>query len=379
MNARCLIETLFLTTVVIGPVFGAPAPLLPRFPRSSVMLPVAIPATHHVAPLARHDTAQYTTVDAPDAGGGWGQGTFAWSMNSSAAVVGWFVDAAGKIHGFQRASDGTYTTVDVGNVGSAAYGINDGGAVDGGYVDRKTNLCPGFLRTPAGHFKKFDPPDDVGTWPNACAFDGPINKSSTVVGGYYASDGNYHSFLRTKDGTLTEFDPPGATGSSAYGINDGGVIAGEDDSNGGHHGYLRAADGSTLEFDPSGSNYTIAVPINKKGDVGGDFVDSSGAFHGYIRKANGNFVVYDAPDAGISSGQGTGGEGGLNNSGVVAATYFDSNSVPHGYIRAADGTITEFDVPGSIATYVWDINDNGVATGFYIDPYGTFHGFLRTP
>ncbi len=56
----------------------------------------------------------------------------------------------------------------------------------------------------------------------------------------------YHGFVRDRDGTFTKFDPPGTgtipfSGTFAYAINDGGVIAGNylDNSNL-NHGFLRS-------------------------------------------------------------------------------------------------------------------------------------------
>lgn len=339
-------------------------------------------AREHAARTARRDTAQYTTIDAPGEGLGQGQGTWAWAISNSSAITGWYVDAKNAYHGFLRAPDGTYTTIDVGSGGeTVAYAVNDKGAVGGSYVDRKTNRCPGYLRTPKGKAKKFDPPNDGSLWAQYCAFDGPLNNHGTLVGGYPDSSDVLHSFFRLKDGTLREFDPPDATeGSSAYGINDGGAIAGEYFDSSGYHGYIRATDGTFTEFDPPNSvAIMFAGPINAQGDVEGDYQDTNQVFHGYIREPDGTFVVYDAPDAGKIAGLGTGGQAGINKDGTTAGVYWDAAGYPHGYTRASDGTFTEFDVPGSIATYPSGLNDNGEVAGYYIDPFGTFHGFLRTP
>jgi hypothetical protein len=337
-------------------------------------------AREHASRMARRDTAQYTIVDAPGAGGGIGQGTLLFGINSLSAAVGSYSDDAGVFHGFERMPDGTYIKVDVGKTSTALYAINDKGLVGGVFVDRKTGRCPGFVSTAKGKLKKFDPPDDSGLWPDDCLFDGPLNNSGTIVGGYYGG-GSLHSFSRLKNGDLTEFDPPGFTYSQAIGINDAGEISGSD-ADGTSHGYIRAGDGPFTEFDPPNAVWAFAGPINDEGEVEGDFQESNLVYRGYIREPDGSFTVYDAPDAGAASGQGTLGATGINKAGTAAGVYIDADGYPHGYTRAKDGTFAEFDVPGSIATYPFGpsgINDSGVTTGFFIDQWGGLHGFLRTP
>ena len=338
-------------------------------------------AREHASRRAKHDSAQYTIVDAPGAGGGVGQGTWLLGLNSSSAAVGYYIDEAGLSHGFERMSDGTYITIDVGKISTALYTLNDKGLVGGRFVDRKTGKCPGFIQTPKDKLKKFDPPDDSGFWPYDCLSDGPLNNSGTLVGGYTDAAGAAHSFLRLKNGALSEFDPPGITNySSALGISNAGEIAGGYcDST--CHGYVRATDGTFTEFDPPNSAWAVAGPINEEGEIEGDFQASNLVYRGFIREPDGSFVVYDAPGAGTGPYQGTLGFSGINKDGTVAGDYFDAGGYPHGYTRAKDGTFTEFDVPGSIATYpgFFGINDSGVTGGFFIDQYGSFHGFLRTP
>ena len=52
----------------------------------------------------RDPHGQITTIDAPDAGSGAGQGTGAWGMsiNPAGAITGTYIDASGVFHGFLR-------------------------------------------------------------------------------------------------------------------------------------------------------------------------------------------------------------------------------------------------------------------------------------
>jgi hypothetical protein len=360
---------------------ATPALSAPQQPMRNRLAPFALPspteirnALHHASHHAKRDTAQYTIIDEPNAAQGYGQGTFAFTLNSSGAAAGWYEDWLGKGHGFERASDGSYKTIDVGKTGTVVYGINDKGAVAGNYVDLKTDRCPGFLLTPKGKTKKFEPPDAE----TGCGeYTADINNNTSISGDYQGADGLIHGFLRTKNGTITEFSVPGAINTYSWWMNDSDAIASPYTDSNGDHGYIRAADGTFTTFDAPGGpgRGNIAARINNPGEVQGDYFDNSNVLHALIRKTDGAFIVYDAPDA----VQRTGGEGGINNVGDAAGVYLDANGVPHGYIRASNGALTEFDPPGSIWTAVWDINDNDVITGFYMDANAVFHGYLRIP
>ncbi|HEX4157236.1 MAG TPA: hypothetical protein VHY79_02075 [Rhizomicrobium sp.] len=336
-------------------------------------------ALQHAGHRAKRDDAQYTIIDDPGEGYALGQGTFGLGLNSSGVVVGYYDD--GNTHGFERTPDGSYRTIDVGRTGTAAGDINDHGAIAGGagfYTDMRQTKCPGFLRTPKGRLKKFEPPNGAaGCYQDVFA----INNSSSIIGDYKATDGLWHGYLRTKDGTIGVFDVAGAADTYATDINDNGAAAGVYIDSNGYHGYIRMADGSFTTFDAPGGPgcCNIAARINKLGEVQGDYLDDNGVSHALIRAPDASIVVYDAPDAGQTTGQGTAGYGHINNNGTAAGYYLDADSVAHGYVRSSDGTLTEFDPPGSIWTAAWDINDSGVVTGSYMDQYANFHAFLRTP
>lgn len=51
------------------------------------------------------------TFDAPDAGTN-AFGTFPLGINLAGAIEGYFLDAGNTFHGFLRAPDGTFTTID---------------------------------------------------------------------------------------------------------------------------------------------------------------------------------------------------------------------------------------------------------------------------
>src|SRR5579864_4089779 len=126
------------------------------------------------------------------------------------------------------------------------------------------------------------------------------------------------------------FEAPG----SGQGQNQGtvGVYIGPDssivgsfyDSNSVGHGYVRHRNGTFARFDPSGSAGTYPLGINSSDVIVGRYDDASGIMHGFIRSATGKITIYNAPGAGLSSGQGTV-LGSINTSGEILGDYVDAN------------------------------------------------------
>jgi uncharacterized membrane protein len=72
--------------------------------------------------------------------------------------------------------------------------------------------------------------------------------------------------------SFTTIDVPGATSTSAIGINDSGQIVGGFYDATGNHGFFLDVGGSFTTFDvPSASSETIADGINNSGQIVGDF------------------------------------------------------------------------------------------------------------
>jgi hypothetical protein len=190
-----------------------------------------------------------TTFDAPGAGTGFFEGTFANSMNPAGVITGFYTDTSSVAHGFLRATDGIITTFDAPGAGTGSF---------------------------------------QGTNPNSISWVGAIT-------GYYTDAGfAFHGFVRAKDGTITVFDPPGSTFTNSGAINPLGTIAGYYcDDVGACHGFLRAKDGTITAFDPPGSAWSIFAPfdnnnqlpiaINPLGAIAGYYLDANFAAHGFLR------------------------------------------------------------------------------------------------
>jgi len=352
------------------------------------------------------------TFDAPGAGNGPGQGTFAYVIQGE-WIAGNYIDAQGVYHGFVRAPDGTISKFDVPGQGTGAgqgtgevKGITPYGEIVGTMWD-SNNVFHGFLRSPFGKYTIFDAP---GTQNGTVLGTGGlgVNPVGVILGTYVDINNASHGLLRFPDGTLASFDPADA-GTGAYqgtypanlsGINFlGASVGSSSDANYVWHGYLRAPVGTFTIFDDSNAGVgadtgqgTLSLGINSAGEISGVYIDENYVFHGYVRTPHGTMIEYDVPGAGTDTFQGTGAcwfiacWGGINAAGAITGFYVDNNNVYHGFIRSRDGNFTTFDAPGAgtigslgggQGTQPMTINDEGAVTGFYTDANNVVHGFLR--
>src|SRR5207253_3004368 len=112
----------------------------------------------------------------------------------------------------------TFTTIDFpGALLTNAFGINNPRHIVGFYLDA-TGRFHGYLLA-AGSFSTIDFPGAFRT-----EADG-INNPSHIVGNYSDTAGQTHGFLLAA-GTFTTIDFPGALATAAFGVNDPGHIVG---------------------------------------------------------------------------------------------------------------------------------------------------------
>ena len=342
------------------------------------------------------------TFDAPGAGTGPGQGTFAFFINPARVLEGQYIDANNVSHGFVRSPDGSITTFDAPGAGTGPgqgtlpFSLNPRGEITGVYTDA-SGLTHGFVRAPDGTFTKFDAPG-AGIFTCITPFilftgtaGASINPAGVILGQYMDTSGVVHGLLRAPDSTITTFDAPGAgTGpcqgtlvTFADGINpEGAISGGYIDASNVTHGFVRSADGTFSVFDPKGSVLTNNAGITPGGTVMGPWNDASGSFHGYVRAPNGKITTFDVLGAGTGSGEGTYPEN-INSEGDITGQYVDANGVNHGFLRLKHGAVTTFDVPNAgtgngQGTIPIANNPANAISGYYIDASGVVHGFLRT-
>src|ERR1051326_924719 len=96
-----------------------------------------------------------TTFDAPGAGTGPLQGTYAFNINPSGTIIGFMLDANDVRHGFVRSQDGSFTIFDAPGAGTAAgqgtraYSTNPSGTITGHFTD-SVNVAHGYVRSNQG-------------------------------------------------------------------------------------------------------------------------------------------------------------------------------------------------------------------------------------
>jgi len=147
----------------------------------------------------------------------------------------------------------------------------------------------GFFRDRNGSYTLLDYPH--GTLTEATG----INDHSQIVGDYRDSGGKFHGFLWDAGLFLTIDVPfPEARVTGPNGINNVGQIVGfYDDLSGGRHGFLYDQ-GSFIPFDLPGSRLTAPTDINDRGQILGTYVDNSSLIHGFLLE-EGRFTSFDLP------------------------------------------------------------------------------------
>ncbi len=160
-----------------------------------------------------------------------------------------------------------------------------------------------------------------------------INNSGEIVGGWWDSNKNEHSFTLI-GGTYTSFDCPGASGSAAFGINSAGDIVGQyNDASGTSYGFLLSG-GTCTSFNFPGAVITVPYAINDSGNIVG---------------------LYCTTTECISDLEGA-----------------------QGFLLS-QGVFTTITIPGEAFAFAAGINNNGVVVGVYQDAAGLVVSFLATP
>ena len=247
-----------------------------------------------------------------------------------------------------------------------------------------------------------------------------INARGDIMGSYVGSDGVGHDFL-LRNGIFSNIVYPGDAAARAMNAR-GDIVGAFGDADGGHGFLLR--DGKFTKIDYPGASFTIAFGINNTGDITGQyltaagtvrgFILSDGAFHTIYVNGGPNIGVRGAQDNGrvmigdvmLTSDQSTRGyrkisndvllldppgtvfpcshARGINERGDIAGAFAIVNTAAechgpnHGFVLKRDG-YDIIDPPGSLDTFVFGINDDGVVVGVLTDKNGKLHGFKARP
>jgi hypothetical protein len=303
-------------------------------------------------------------------------------------IVGFYVDAAGRQHGFVR-QDGRYETIDfplAGVRGTIANGINAQGEVVGQYLlpvnpavaDSSPLYCPpnpngGTIADPAC-IKGFYYRRGEFTTIMFSGHPGAIPQRITA-------EGDIHGCLHDRDLGMSMY---GATWHRSFGPK----------------GAVYIADAYSLQ--PNGGQLADSMPVTMSMNNGGTLnghsivglfsdMDMAGQQRGYVVR-NGMFEPYDASGEGLTANLTAIWD--MNPQGHFVGTFRGQNEATgrrHGFVDRGDGVsariafdVTVPDAAGNrltaLATVAFGINPDGFIVGQYIlAAGGPIHGFLATP
>lgn len=260
----------------------------------------------------------YTTVDVPGA-----IETDANDINTKGVIVGFDCKtdlcANGALAQAWVQVNGTFKFLKPpGSTQSFAYGINDSNTVVGWYID-SAGVNHGFSFS-KGKYTKIDPPGTTLT--NAWG----VNSAGEIVGTYVGTDGIFHGFTLTGTTYTTYNAPNGASLTELTGINNLGQMTGiYFDSAGVQHGFtLNNGKFTSVTFPGTGIAVTATDRINDTGEIVGLYgTSTTGPFSGYSRTA-GKYATIMYPSSTETRCRG------LNNAGTVVGRYSDTSGVIHG-------------------------------------------------
>lgn len=201
-----------------------------------------------------------------------------------------------------------------------------------------------------------------------------INAGGEIVGFYIdaGTPSRTHGFLLS-GGQFQSIDFPGARSTLARGIGPGGDIVGNyqrpnDAGAVPSHGYLLNNRGEYLMVDYPGHLNTIPQRILPDGTIFGCYHDNDtmGSMHGMLFSPQHGF---DELSEGMSMHNGATPDGQL-----IVGLFTDMDGRQKGYF-VDRGVFEPFEVPGATLTAGWDLNQAGIAVGAFRDGAGRFHGF----
>ncbi len=299
------------------------------------------------------------------------------AISNNGNIAGIYSDATGY-HGYLLSS-GAFTTLDVAGAqnGTYAFAVNDSAQV-AGYYGTAAGPFQGFSYTPGTGNTLITPPGA-----NLETYALSINATGQVAGNAQGTTFGGNGFVYSPaGGTYATQSVPGSAASyvATYttAINNAGHTAGwfsSTDYPANYLGYLEVG-GTTTTFLAPGSAFTYVNGLNNADQVVGTSVDTAGLSHGFIWD-NGAFTMLDAPGAVFGTFA-----FGINTYGAVSGYFLDSANFAHGFVYA-NGSYAILDAPGAVrgtwSEFGANINDSGQVVGYYLDAGGWATGFRADP
>jgi probable HAF family extracellular repeat protein len=197
-----------------------------------------------------------------------------------------------------------------------------------------------------------------------------INRQGDIVGFFVDAAGQQHGFLRS-GGQYRTIDYPNGHAILARGINDAGDIVGtyqRPGETGGvpAHGFLLTRRGGLFAIDYPGHLNTIPQRILNDGTILGCYhdTDTMGTMHGMMFQRR-----FSAMDMGMSMNNGATPDGKY-----IVGLFMDNDGRSKAYVME-EGRFSAVEVPSALATNAWDVGPSGVMVGDYTDAAGAVHGF----
>ena len=137
---------------------------------------------------------------------------------------------------------------------------------------------------------------------------------------------------------------------------------------------------STSIINPPGAAATSAFMVNNSGVIVGAYRDANGVLHGYRRSPSGSYVTVDfpgAPDSQLTGINNLGETIGVYDLGSLASTRCPGPSCGAISFSLQNGHFSSFEDPAAApgVTFAQSVNDKGQIAGFYEDTNGNPFGF----
>lgn len=230
---------------------------------------------------------------------------------------------------------------------------------------------PAALPDNSGHYRflTIDVPGSAGT----SAYG--LNNEGLVSGFYFDQSSNLHGFL-WRDDNLSLIDYPGSVDTALGDSTNAGVVIG-------NYGDLSVPVQHAALYDVASGTWTLLPDVSGDAANFGNGINNHGVATGAACTSvscvgwtwdGREYSLFQAPGADPANG-GTY-PNGINDRNVVAGQVTDTSGVTHGFLEDEDEFMT-LDVPGASNTFAFDVNDREETVGYYIDANGSSHGFLE--
>jgi uncharacterized membrane protein len=256
----------------------------------------------------------------------------------------------------------------VGDLIPYAFAVNDSDFVVGWFLDGGQGEY-GFYSQAGTSFHPFKVQGSSSTYLKS------VSNAGEMVGWYFVpSDNEWHGFKTSAGGPpITTVDYPGAVQTYAQGINDQGQIVGAYVLESGPQPGFLLSNGQFTTLSVEGASETFPRAINDSGTVVGSFSVPSYAYP--FIYSDGNYTLPTAPPtAQLTLFTG------INNQGQIAGYYVDLSVSPAVYVAFVyvDGIYNPISIPNATQLQLGGINDKGDITGTIMTPAGDQPAFLGT-